>query len=463
MGVSSSALDENAPLPANLPPVIAQSIRAAGLPGSAISFYAQEVNTRTASLSVNAETAMNPASVMKLVTTYAGLELLGPAFTWKTGLYTTGQLQGDVLVGDLILKGGGDPKFTHEQFWSMLRVLRAKGIREVRGSLLLDRGYFEPGAVDPGKFDGEPIRAYNAQPDALLINFKSITLNIYKDPAKGNFNVVAEPKLAGFEVSNSIALGAGECRPRGRVIPQLTQNGVSLSGSYPPQCGDAALYIHPYAMSHSQYAGALFRQLWADLGGTFAGEVKDGATPPNAVLLAETESESMAEAARGVNKFSNNVMARMVYLSLSADIMKIGGSPDRSQRVVKSWLEGKGIAMPELVIENGSGLSRIERVSAQGLGRMLVAAFRSPVMPEFMSSMPLAGFDGTMRSRLKTKDVRGQAHVKTGSLNNVSSIAGYVLTASGKRYAVVCLVNHGNAGRAQPIHDAFLNWVYANG
>jgi serine-type D-Ala-D-Ala carboxypeptidase/endopeptidase (penicillin-binding protein 4) len=456
-------LEEDAPLPASLPPAMVSAIRAAKLPSCAISFYAQEVGAARPSLALNSEKAMNPASVMKLVTTYAGLELLGPAFTWKTGVYTTGTLQGDVLVGDLIIKGGGDPKFTHEQLWSLLRTVRAKGIREIRGALVLDRSYFEPNAIDPGKFDGEPIRAYNAIPDALLVNFKSIALRIFKD-GKGGFTVSPEPKLAGFEVTHSIVPGRGDCgRPRSSVTVQMTERGAALTGTFPLTCGDAVLYIHPHTLSNPQYVAMVFKQLWSELGGIFAGDARDGTLPASAVLLAEQESESMAEAIRGVNKFSNNVMARMVYLSLSADIMKIGGSPDRSQRVIKTWLEGKGIAMPELAIENGSGLSRLERVSAQGLGRMLVAAYRSPVMPEFVSSMPLVGFDGTMRSRLKTKDVRGQAHIKTGSLNNVSSIAGYVLAASGKRYAVVCLVNHGNSGGSQPIHDAFLNWVYANG
>ena len=207
----------------------------------------------------------------------------------------------------------------------------------------------------------------------------------------------------------------------------------------------------------------VIRQLWADAGGTLAGDVRDGVVPAGAKLLYEAESESLAEMARDINKFSNNVMARQLFLTLSAETLKLPGQAERSARAVKTWLAEKKIGGDELVMENGSGLSRIERASAGMLGRLLVAAYRSPVMPEFMSSMPLVAYDGTMRRRLKTRDIAGQAHIKTGSLNDVRAIGGYVLAASGKRYAVIFIVNHGNAGGAQAAQDALLQWVYAEG
>ena len=180
-------------------------------------------------------------------------------------------------------------------------------------------------------------------------------------------------------------------------------------------------------------------------------------------MLYEAESESLAEMTRDINKFSNNVMARQLFLTLSAETLKLPGQAERSARAVKTWLAEKKIGGYELVMENGSGLSRIERASAGMLGRMLVAVYRSPVMPEFMSSMPLVAYDGTMRRRMKTRDIAGQAHIKTGSLNDVRAIGGYVLAASGKRYAVVFIVNHANAGSAQAAQDALLQWVYAEG
>ena len=126
-------------------------------------------------------------------------------------------------------------------------------------------------------------------------------------------------------------------------------------------------------------------------------------------------------------------------------------------------MEKKGIFAPELVIENGSGLSRTERISAATMGCLLVAAFKAPTMPEFMASMPLVGYDGTMRQRLKTQGVAGHAHVKTGMLDDVRAIAGYVLASSGKRYAVVSIINHSNAMRGQEVQDMLLQWVYEHG
>jgi len=177
--------------------------------------------------------------------------------------------------------------------------------------------------------------------------------------------------------------------------------------------------------------------------------------------LHEADSQSLSEIARDINKFSNNVMARQLFLTVSAELLKLPGNPERSARAVKTWLADKKLGGDELVMENGSGLSRLERISAGSLGRMLVAAYRSPVMPEFMASMPLVAYDGTMRRRLKTRDVAGQAHIKTGSLNDVRSIGGYVLGASGRRFAVVCIVNHTNLEGVQALQDALLQWVYA--
>ena len=456
--------EEDAPLPANLPPAIAQALKAARLPASAVSFYVQEVGAARPLLSVNADKAFNPASTMKLVTTYAALELLGPAYTWKTQALTTGSIANGVLNGDLIFKGGGDPKLTHEHFWLMLRKLRNKGIREIKGNVVFDRSYFDTTSYDPSKFDGEPQRAYNAGPDALLINFKALALQLHGNEAANTVTVVSEPKLANYPVTGSVnAAKGGACAPRQRVAATLSASGATVSGAFPTTCGEAVLYVHPHVLTHVQYNTGLFKQLWSDLGGNHAGEVRDGRVPAGATLLVEHESESLAEAVRGINKFSNNVMARQLYLTLSADILKLPGSPERSFRAVQSWLTIRGLAMPELVIENGSGLSRIERISAGNMGRMLVAAYKSPVMPEFISSMPLVAYDGTMRRRLKAQDVAGQAHIKTGTLNDTRTIAGYVLAVSGKRYAVVSLINHPAAPASQVTHDVFLNWVYANG
>lgn len=184
---------------------------------------------------------------------------------------------------------------------------------------------------------------------------------------------------------------------------------------------------------------------------------------PDAWLLAQRESVSLAEVVRDINKYSNNVMARQLLLTLGARYTGQAATAAGGAEVIKTWLAARNIAMPELVIDNGSGLSREGRISAGSLGRLLQAAFRAPTMPEFVASLPLVGQDGTMRKRLNGDTVSGNAHIKTGYLNEARTIAGYVQAASGKRYVVVFLVNHPNAGRAAEAQDLLLKWVYENG
>jgi D-alanyl-D-alanine carboxypeptidase/D-alanyl-D-alanine-endopeptidase (penicillin-binding protein 4) len=450
---------------AAMPAQLGAAMRAARLQAASVGIFVQEVGSNKPLLSMNADKPMNPASVMKLVTTYAALELLGPAYTWKTGIYETGSRHGDVLEGDLVFKGAGDPKLTEQDLWTAMKALRARGIREVHGNILLDRGAFDASGYDAAKFDGDPLRAYNAGPDALLINFKAFDLTFAPDEAAGAVNVTVEPRAAGLPLRANLRLTQGACADlRGpQLKTRIDPTGISVEGSYAASCGVKDLWVHPYELSQEQYAGAVLRQLWSDVGGSLGGEVRNGAVPAGARLVYEIESESLAETVRDINKYSNNVMARELFLSLGNELTHLPGTPERSFRAIKSWFAAKRFGGDDLVMENGSGLSRSERISSQTLGRMLVAAYRSPVMPEFMSSMPLVAYDGTMRRRLVTKDVAGQAHIKTGTLNEARAIGGYVLAASGRRYAVVCLVNGANAGAAQGLQDALLQWVYGEG
>jgi D-alanyl-D-alanine carboxypeptidase/D-alanyl-D-alanine-endopeptidase (penicillin-binding protein 4) len=451
-------------LPTALPAPLAAAIRAAKLPASAVSIHVQEVGASRPLVSLNGDKPMNPASVMKLVTTYAALEMLGPSHQWKTALFEAGARHGDVLEGDLVIRGAGDPKLTQEQLWLGLKAVRARGVREIRGNIVLDHGAFDPAGYDASRFDGDPLRAYNAGPDALLINFKAFAFTFAPDEA-GGVNVTVEPRPAGLPLRTTVKATAGPCIDfrAWPVKPKIDASGITVVGNYAAACGVRTWWIHPYELSQVQYAQAVLRQLWGDVGGVLAGDVRDGVVPAGARLLHEIESPSLAEVVRDINKFSNNVMARQLFLGLSLETLKLPGSAERSARAVRTWFLDKKIGGEELVMENGSGLSRTERIAAGSLGRLLVAAYRSPVMPEFIASMPLVAYDGTMRRRLRTRDVAGQAHVKTGTLNDVRAIGGYVLAASGRRLAVVCIVNHPNLAGTQAMQDALLQWVYGEG
>ena len=384
-----------------------------------------------------------------------------------------------MLAGDIYLKGSGDPKLTLEQFWLLLRQLRARGVREIRGDLVLDRSAFGAIAHDEAAFDGKPTRPYNVGPDALLLNFKALRLTLLPDDKR--VLVMSEPAPANLDIINLLKTNGGACGQgsewREALRADLSRhNGggnfrLVLTGNYPAACGEQRWNIG--LLPHQDYVLGVFRQLWKELGGGFTGGVRDGMAPAAAPRLAIIESPALAEVVRDINKFSNNVMARQVFLTLAqkggdgeaanGTTGATGATTARADATTRAWLEARGLRFPELVLDNGSGLSRRERISADSTARLLAAAWKSAVMPELMASLPLTAVDGTMKKRLRDGGTAGQAHIKTGSLEGVKTMAGYVLDSGGRRQIVVFFVNHANAAAAQAAQDALLQWVHDRG
>jgi D-alanyl-D-alanine carboxypeptidase/D-alanyl-D-alanine-endopeptidase (penicillin-binding protein 4) len=386
----------------DLPAPVAQALKAAGIPQAATGLWVKEVDAATPRLAVNTRAALNPASTMKLVTTFAALDLLGPAYVWKTEAFATGALADGVLAGDLHLRGGGDPKLTYDQFGRLLRQIRARGIREIRGDLVLDRSAFAVPAADPGRFDAQPMRPYNVAPDALLLNFKAVTLQLVPDPQAKQLLVAAEPAPSNLDIVNKITLGNGNgCgdwkeRLRADVFSHGQTTRLVLTGSFPQSCGEQRWNIA--VQEHPQFVLGVFLQLWSELGGSLSGGVRDGPVAAEARPVAVLPSPTLAEVVRDINKFSNNVMARQLFLTLGLEAGRRPAAAEDADAAIRAWLDARGLALPELVLENGSGLSRRERISAEGLGRLLQAAWKSAVMPELMASLPVTATDGTMKS-----------------------------------------------------------------
>jgi D-alanyl-D-alanine carboxypeptidase/D-alanyl-D-alanine-endopeptidase (penicillin-binding protein 4) len=438
---------------ADLPAPVLQALRDSRVPQASVSVLVQEVGARRASLALNAAVSRNPGSVIKVVTTYAALELLGPAYRWKTEAY----LEGD----ELFLKGHGDPKLNYESFWMLLRNLRGRGLREIRGDIVLDRSYFGP--VSPELIDDEVFRPYNVAPDALLVNFKSLRFVFYTD--EGKVRLYVEPHLPGLELVNGLRISDGFC-PEGRAFRDLIQASfqskpprAAFTGFYPVGCGERELNVALH--QPEDYVAGMIRALWAEMGGSWTGRIREGVVSLNAKLLYVHESQPLSEIARDINKFSNNVMARQIFLTLAGELEGAPAQPEAAARAIAQWLTFKGIEAKELVIQNGSGLSRHERASAATLMALLQAAWKSPVMPELMASLPVVAADGTMRKRLHNEGISGNAHIKTGLLSDTRAIAGYVLDRSGRRHAVVMIANHPNAPQAEAAFDALLQWVRA--
>lgn len=465
---------------------------------------------------------MNPASTMKLLTTYAALSRLGPDYRWHTAVFASQAPHAGRLDGDLIVRGDGDPSLVIERWWLLVQRVRAMGVKDITGDLVIDRSRYAPAVESGPSLDHNDLRPYNVAPDALLINFKALSLDFVPDARAGVAHVVALPPLDGVAVPAQVPLARGACGDwKARLKADFSNpKSLRLRGAFPAACGERAWQVSP--LGADAYALASFRALWRQAGGSFHGRLRSGRAGAGAVALAVQDSPPLADVIRDINKNSNNVMARQLFLTLGVEDAGGGGgrtdgvredsaragsaamdvseagaeSPaaageaaapeaesvpieagpgaELSDAVQSSepataalaiaamhrWLEQQGLAMPELVLQNGSGLSRQERISAGSLARLLEQAWRSADMPNFLASLPLAGVDGTMQHRTAA---RHAAYVKTGYLSEVRALAGYVFAASGRHYVIVALVNDPHAEAAQDAVDAFLQWVWMRG
>ena len=437
-----------------LPPAVQVALQQAKLPGEALSVVVLPVGSAgPPRLNHQAEVLRNPASLMKLVTTSAALDLLGPAFTWRTPVFVEGSLRQGVLQGHVYFQGSGDPKLGVEQLWLAMRRLQGLGIKQIQGDIVLDRSAFNLPPHDPAGFDGEPLRPYNAAPDALLVNFKSILIQFVPDPANQLVRVHAEPPLAGVQVQASVPLVGGDCNDyRGALKPEFGNPlQVRFLGGFPVGCSDK-LWPVAYA-DPDRFASRAVLGMWQHLGGQLTGSVREGGVPQNLKPIFVLESPTLGEVVRDINKFSNNVMAEQLFLSMA--LQKRGpATPAAAKELLELWWKERLGTTPP-VIDKGSGLSRDSRISALALANLLQWDWRQPFMPELIASLPLSGVDGTMK-RSKSS---AHAHVKTGSLKDAMGIAGYVDGPNGQRHVLVAMVNHPNANQARPVMDALIDWT----
>ena len=443
---------QNVALPA---PVIA-ALQRAKVPVEALHVVVMEANgsqKTSALLSHEATTAINPASLSKLATTVAALDLLGPTFVWRTPVYVDGPVRDGALQGNVYLRGSGDPRLVVERVWLLMRRLQGLGIQKIQGDIVLDRSAFDLPERNPASFDGEPLRPYNAAPDALLVNFKSLVFQFVPDRAANLARIHVEPPMAGVQFPASVGLTNTDCSDyRSSLRADWTDPlRIRFTGSFPASCGEK---VWPVAYAApQQFAARAIAGMWQQVGGQLAGQVRDGVVPANLQPVFTVESPALSEVIRDINKFSNNVMAQQLFLTLSQQARGTG-SWDASREAMQAWWRDRiGGEVP--VFDNGSGLSREERISVLGLARLLQFAWGSPTMSELMSSLPVTGLDGTLK-RSKSQSI---AHLKTGSLRDVAGIAGYVDASNGKRLILVAVLNHANAQAARSALDLLVDWT----
>ena len=453
---------------AGLPPEALAALRRAGVPAEALSVVVQEASSGRSVLQWQATRPLNPASLTKLLTTTAALERLGPAWAWTTPVWLVGSVREGVLDGSVFIKGSGDPKLVLERVWLLLRRVQQQGVREIRGDIVLDNSAFNVPDTPPGEFDGEVLRPYNVRSAALLMNFRAVVYTFVPDPAAGVARVLVEPPLAGAQVDRTVPLTAGPCEDwRAALKASFDSARTRFAGSYAAGCGELSWPVAD--PQPATYEARLLAALWREMGGELRGTVHEGLAPAQTAPSFEIRSPPLAELVRDINKYSNNVMAQQLFLTLALQASpKAVATPEGARETLLNWLAEHspergadaageaGEAADAVVIDNGSGLSRNTRISAQRLARVLLQTYASPVMSELMSSLPLSGLDGTLR---RSKATPGRAHLKTGSLRDVAGLAGYVLSASGKQYVLVAIVNHPQANAARPALDALVQWT----
>ncbi len=447
-----------------LPDRLAKLLNEKGIPPSSISILIKEAGASIPLVSHLADTPRNPASTMKLLTTIAALDLLGPSYQWKTKIYLTGTLKAGTLKGDLVFKGSGDPWFVIERFWKLLKNLQAQGLKHIDGDLVIDDHLFDQSAIDTHTLDGKPYRAYNTSPSAALINY-SYTKIIVRSAHNG-LTVLTEPPISTLQIKNKVRVLAGACNGRNggitlAVTAHSNRTEVTVGGQYPPTCGEVILKRS--VLPHNQYIYGLFRYLWEEMGGSLTGTFRKGTAAPGDTEFLSFPSVPLGQIVTYINKFSNNVMSRNLLLTLAAEHNGASAKPEQGVAVVQRWLNTQGLKLEALNMVNGAGLTRQARLTARGLADLLEHAYYSAFASEFNASLPLAGFDGTARRYFRDVATKGKLRLKTGRLKHVRAIAGFAETPDNKTWIVVILHHHSSTTSTPgfAVHENIVKWLYS--
>ncbi|MDP9064544.1 MAG: D-alanyl-D-alanine carboxypeptidase/D-alanyl-D-alanine-endopeptidase [Pseudomonadota bacterium] len=453
LGISSNA---------QVPDIVGQAMLEQRIPPDGISFSVVDPDSGRAVAGLNPDTPRSPASTVKAVTTFATLDALGPAFVWHTRAAVHGNLHDGLLDGELVLQGGGDPYMSLERWWNFARRLRGTGLKAIRGAIRIDDTAFSLPASDPGAFDQRPNRTYNAVPNALMVNFQSVEFTLLPNPARRRVDVSAAPAPANLIIENHVRLTSGPCANDAAGIDMSVRSEkwdrVALIGEMSGVCEPRRLTR--VVLRPADFAFGTFVALWRELGGRFEGSLVVGATPQGAREILSYDSLTLGEIVRLTNKYSSNLMARHLLLTLGGERFGLPATQEKSAAALAEWTVRRGLPLQEIDIDNGSGLSRATRISAAQMTALLAAAYHSLYAPEFLASLPLAGMDGTLRTRM-TAAPAGSVRLKTGHIDGVSAVAGYVTTQTGKTWVLASFVNdaRADAGAGEPVHEALVNWI----
>ncbi|WLG14256.1 D-alanyl-D-alanine carboxypeptidase/D-alanyl-D-alanine-endopeptidase [Psychrobacter cibarius] len=492
----------------SIPTILGDKAKTAVINNNANNDKTDDISTDNASIKISfspllnhqSDVARTPASTMKLVPSFIALDTLGADFVWHTRVYHTGLVIGDRLHGDLIIQGSGDPKMTHERLKQLLYKVQSSGIRHIDGDIIVDSGVFKNVSKDPAAFDNSPLRPYNASPDGFLVNFSTIGIKSYPlndDQA----NLTYTPKLANYALPSIINTRSAACgQARYSLAPEWQTKQLVLNTQLPNSCQEHAFYVaYPDA---KDFAARVIAEKWQELGNTLSGHVITqeapytkmkstksthglAALPISPLPIVSYPSLNLTQQIYDINHFSNNVMTEQVALSIgvydkvdnktldkaingSHSLYQFGTPTATSYPValqtINQWWQ-TNLSTPPPHLTNGSGLCRDCTITAANLSELLTYAYSHPSFNAYVNSLGIAGVSGTITAhseRLPESAAIGRAWIKTGTLNNVTSMAGYVKGLSGQDYVVVGLINSEqahNAYTARPVLDAMLDWT----
>jgi D-alanyl-D-alanine carboxypeptidase/D-alanyl-D-alanine-endopeptidase (penicillin-binding protein 4) len=477
MVLSGCATGPQGLAPGELPAPVAAVHAATGVPLNALAVMAYPLDRPARGLRLNADRPMQGASTMKLLTAAAAMDRLGANSRGRTELLVEGDptaapaapAPDGRLRTPLYLKGGADADLDWSALWLMLRELRERqGVSSLEGGVVVDRSLFRPARPELGapNFDEQPEFPYNVIPDALNLNGSLLTFDLQADAQQ--VQVRPFPLFGGLEVdTRSLSLADGACKewddgwqvPQFETLPAAPTARLTLRGSFPRDC---QVRQSLNVLDRQWTTAQALRQLWTSLGGTLTGEIREGQAPTQARVLVRHQDRPLGELLRPVLKASDNATTRLIFQRLGAAAALPGEDTlPAAQRAVKEWLSTQGVDPGDVVLENGAGLSRVERISPAKMATMLASVYRGRNGPDLMAALPLAGVDGTLARRFKGTPAEGRARMKTGTLRDVVALAGYVPDASGHLWVVVAVVNDERAAAARPTLDALVNWVAA--
>ena len=457
-----------------LPAPVAAALAKAGLPPDALAAIAIPQTRWARTWQYRADMPMQPASTMKLVTSVVALDRLGPNLRGRTELLASGAIEGELLNGDLVLKGGADPELDLPTLWQMLFELHQRGVRVIGGDIVFDRSLFRPARLDIGvaPFDDSPEWPYNVIPDALMLSGN--LMRVALSSADGTIRARLAPPLDGIELdASAMKLTDSRCEDwdddwQPALVTETAPGRwrIVLQGGFPRRCDNAeALQLLDRNLINERQV----RALWASLGGAWRkglGNGREGIAPAGATRIALHESRPWGEVLRHMNKTSDNAETRLLFLQLGLAGMAGDTSTatiELSKREVERWFDEQRIERAGLVLDNGSGLSRSERIAPRTMARMLQTALKGKNAPDLLMSLPVAGVDGTMRRRLRGSAAEGWARLKTGTLRDVVALAGAVRDSKGDTWVVSAMVNHADAAKGVAVLDAWIEWIAKSG